>query len=780
MINHYLKVALRNLLKYKVQTVISIIGLAVGFICFSLSMLWMRYEGSFDDFHSKADRIYRVQYIDTTHTDGFTTSTPFPLGQMLKGIFPEIEEATTTQYDGIIMNTPSGINLFKGLAIDSSFCKIFDVSDYIAFPYYHEDSNGTNDRPSKNVPVAITKRMAEKLFSKESAVGKEITGLYGSSLYVTKEIEPWDENTNITFDFLSPAITREEWNVSYTTTYVLVKPNTDIESFNKKLATIDDKTIPYNNKTLTLIPLNKIKTDYQQGNNKVKHDYIQLFALAGLLISLCAFFNYIMLFINRIRMRQKEFSLRKTNGASTLSLLKLLYAEFLIILLLTTLVVCLLMYFILPAYKELSEIHFSNLLIYRQALVYICILSIFVFLISIFPVYYYQRKTLLNTIQKSATGKDNSIFYKICTVLQIIISIGCVFCTCILMLQVKHLSNLDIGFDRHRITQIGLKWKWNFNAMPYADRIESLPTVEAVVGHKSIMILSTSMQRYNISRWEDMKSAGNIKFEIYDVNPQFIDFMGIDIIKGDNFNPDNPDPSLFIINETALKTLGWTHPIGKWINLYEGFDGTVIGVVKDFYISNPEMKTMPMIMRYDNKNTYNIVYRYKEGTKKETERAITEMIKKDIPDAEVEFKYMDDVYDDYFKSESALLKILGITTIVCIIISIFGIYSMVTLICTRRRKEIAIRKVNGASVWSILLSLLKEYILLLAIASIIIFPVGYKIMSTWLEHYPNRITIDWWIYAAIFFATLIIITLSVFAQVWKAANSNPAEVLKSE
>lgn len=775
MIKHYFKIAFRNLSKYRIQTIISIIGLSIGFVCFALSMLWLQYERSFDNFHSKADRIYTVQYINKDREMGVSQIVSYPLAEYLKSNFPEIEEAACTRLGYITIEMNGRPKRFKTLSIDSSFCRIFDLSDkHLSFPHYISFNDGSSTRPSA-VPVAITNRAAREIFGNEDPIGEEIKGFFpgSNSFRIEKMIEAWTKNTNLEFDFLEPITTDDNFFVQMYSMYILLKPDVDVKALSNKLENIESDKFT---EKIKITPLTSYKLEFASGN--VKYGYIRLFALSGLLVACCALFNYLILFINRIKMRKREFALRKTNGASNRGILALLYTEIFTILLSTLILGTFIIYLILPQFKEITRIELPDSNIYIYLLIYTIILIIGIIVLSIVPVYYFQRQTIRSSLQNNTTGIKN-LFYKICILIQLIISIGFIFCTVILMKQINHLNQLDLGFDRKNIALVNLKWQRK-SLLPYVDKVKQIPAITDVLLYRSQATLYVgASQSYNLKSWEGKSDDKEVNFQVMDITSHYIDFFNIRILQGRNFNPEILDKSEMIINESAAKALGWKEPIGKIVTIPYIGDKKIIGVIKDFHYEHPNMPVKPIFFYHTNEFT-SFVYKYEEGKKKETEEAITNIILKDYPKDEVRFTYMEDMYQDFFKSENALLRLLIVTTIVCIIISIFGVYSMVTLICARRRKEIAIRKVNGAGVLTILYNLLKEYLTLLVIASVIAFPVGYIIMSAWIESYTMQTPINWWIYLIIFLGTVLVISMAVFSQVWKASVSNPAEVLKSE
>jgi ABC-type lipoprotein release transport system permease subunit len=211
-----------------------------------------------------------------------------------------------------------------------------------------------------------------------------------------------------------------------------------------------------------------------------------------------------------------------------------------------------------------------------------------------------------------------------------------------------------------------------------------------------------------------------------------------------------------------------------------------IGIARDFYIT-PTTKAKPTTIYYPgSKFIYffrAIAYRYEEGMRRQTEQAVKEWLRKEFPDQgefQINFAYMEDIYEEYFKSERALIKLLSVMTLACILIAVFGVYSLTSLTCQQRRKEIAIRKINGAEVLDSMNIFFKVYLFLLAMAALVAFTAGFLIMKRWMEGYVKQTSMDAWLFVAIFLVVFVVIVISIFSTVWKAASQNPAEVVKSE
>jgi len=759
MLKHYFTVALRNLLKYKPQTIISIIGLAVGFVCFSLSTVWIQYERSFDNFHPKSHRIY--QLFGKTEKEIDSTISPEVIKE-IRTKYPEIENVALLQrgMQPVATNTPTK-NLYIR-SVSKSFFEVFDVS--------------VRDLKEETTPpsIAISDKAAKILFTDQNPTGKDIVSVNNDTYRITDVVKSWPLNTRLEFDMIQ--VSNDEYNSEV---YILVKEGVDIKSLTDKLSSYqyDDNT--YGKTSFEIIPITEVR-QYESNNSTVvlKYDNIKTFVFLGLLIIICAFLNYMMLFINRIRIRKSELALRKVNGASNSSFIMLFGSEFILLLGATLLISVILIQLILPEFKTMSEITLGNTEIYVYGLIYSLILAILVFFISIIPMQYYKTKTLRQIINKQSDTRGKNRFYSASILLQLIIGIGFLFCTVVFIKQVQFIQRKAIGYNYSNVTRADYN-TWNNDAAPLVNKVKSLPNVTDVLLTAYDLTFMRLVSK--ISYWEGQEedTSQSVTASEIHVPSNYFDFYKMILLAGKKPNAEGENPEdVYYINRTAAKSFGWTpeNAIGKKVQ-----DRTVAGVFEDC-IMNPKEEVKPLIARLisaPQRGSY-IYFRYAEGKRKETEESVTQIIQNTYPSEEVSFTNMDEFRTYFFESEEIFLKIMKIATIVCIIISLFGVYSMIQLICTRRRKEIAIRKVNGANIQSILYSLLKEQLILVFIAALIAFPVGYKIMKVWIEGYLKQSEISWWLFALIFIVILILVALTVFTQVWRAANQNPAEVLKSE
>ena len=396
MIHHYFKIAFRNLRKYRTQNMISIIGLAVGFVCFALSAIWIRYEMSYDDFHPKADRIYLVQNhpnkwntqnADSTEISSYAS---FPLVKYLKDNFPEIE-------DICIVNSRIKAQDITVIDVDASFFNIFDLPK--------PPLSGFFERGSIQ-PALITDLKHTEFVKNELKL---------ESQGITKQ---WPANTNIPFQVITPLWT--QFTEEQMTTgrggggfglqaWVLLHKGIDLAVLHKKIDKImvDNSPKPM---SVFLTPIKKLHyTDPSKRlKSEIKFNHILIFSLSGLLVILCALFNHITLYISQMKMRLREFALRKVNGSSNGQIIRLLYLEFLIVLFISLILGSLALTFCIPYFKEYAEIGSSSFSIIGELLIYAFGILLFAFLMGLIPILHFRKRTLqepfnINMLQKTKT-----------------------------------------------------------------------------------------------------------------------------------------------------------------------------------------------------------------------------------------------------------------------------------------------------------------------------------------------------------------------------------------
>ena len=768
MLIHYLKIAFRNLLKYKTQTIVSIASLAIGFTAFSFTMSWIRYEMGYDSHNPDRDRIYMVAKVDEKRAGGLSNLVPDALAEYLKKTFPEVEAATLVRsYPN--MQVKDSLVSIHFLETDTAFFNVFYPDIPVLFPESLPDNGIT----------FITSSGYQTL--KQS-------GLPDSLLINYKLISEKTFHSNVAYDEINirpyklPDERYSPWVYHSKSAFIRVYPGIKIDALQQKLDSVEVVNSMQGLMSYKLIPLKEVHYTIPDAETNIKFNHLRVFAGVALLVILCALFNYVMLFINRIKIRSRELALRKVSGSGTVQLLALLLCEFMLILLLSLFIGGVLTELLFPAFSKLSQIEAAKTYFAREMLLYaiglIIVSGLFVFI----PIRYFMRRSVRENIQpetKRYLGFKNS-FTLISIGLQLLIGVLLIFCTSVFFQQMWLLNRTDIGFNRYNVNQVVMR---ALHDPILLEEVKSIPGIEDAIYFPQAFLPTLSSASTEVSIDKGTPSERIQDFELFNVqSPDFFEFFGIKILQGRTMNEN--ETQVCVINETAKRIIGKENPIGEKLNDH----WTIVGVIPDLHVQSPLLPIKPTLYRTskeagnENMEGQTIAYKYMKDFREKTEQTIEELAgKKDnMPYNRVHFENMEDVYSKYTKSERWLLVLLGVMTAVTILIAVFGIYSMITLACSQRRKEVAIRKVNGAKVKEVLALFFRQYFAVTIAACMVAFPVGVYVMQRWLEQYTRRVSMEWWLFAGVFVLVAAIVFASIIFRVWKAANENPAEVVKSE
>ena len=772
MIQHYFKIAFRNILKYKTQSIISILGLAVGFTCFALANLWIHYEMTYDAYHEGADRMYILCKESVFGVNGYSTSMPYPASTLLKNDFPEVEatcaytrwgQETDVKADGRVVRTCE-------MQADSCFMNMFNISVL----------SGSMDFMYSDEKIALTEDVAMRLFGSVDVLGKEVKN-YNDDTRTVCAILANLNHSNVTSGCWGQGEYFRKWqNDWYNGSFEIIiklRKGTDPIAFQRKLAANETKADPRDPhgvfENIRLIPLDEYHYSSINRYKSFQFYYLILFSVAGALVILCSLFNYLSLFITRMRIRSREIELRKVCGSSIGGVVILLFIEYLYIILLSGILGMALVEMALPAFKKMSGVSGN---IYGESLLYfVGILLLSLLLLVPFAI---RRSHIRNTGNKYMLRKVSIAF-------QLAIGLLVTFCIIVMMKQIYYLTNTDLGWERKNIASINLLYP-DKDFETIADKIKQFScTKEVITGHCCLLPKSSGFSQ-SFKNW-DGKEDGMKSIDMLSLwnCEKIVSFYNLQLLEGEMVKPT--ETNKIMINESAVKALGMSEPIGKKLYL-DNRAWTITGIIKDFHITAPTEPVPPYTLITEDilKNSGfsigkgQILIKFHDGKWKELKNRIDSIFTYEYPEVRYKLYNTEEEYTGYLKSEDALIKLLSFIAIVCMLIAAFGIFSLVTLSCEQRRKEIAVRKVNGAAIKDILLMFVKEYMLLLIIASVIAFPVGYVLMKRWLENYVEQTVISAWIYFAIFGGIMIVIFACIGWRVWQAARQNPAEVIKSE
>ena len=776
MIGHYFKIAWRNLLKYRTQSIISIVGLSIGFTAFVFTLSWIRHENGYDKHNPDAERIYRVFLKDSTQIGGVQKQAPKILAPYLKEHYPEIEAATSIYpyKSDLNLNEKAFVKNIHFLKSDTSFFHVFYPELNINYPAIIP--------PDCRI---LTQNTANKLGLKAEQTGQKIDSL---EMYLLAIVPDQPLHSNVPFDmimFSQPDEYRDLFLHYERYIYIRIKKGVDLSLLAEKLGKMTMVNQIVENVTQTteysckLIPLRELRTVHPDSEVPIRYQQLRLFAGVSLLVILCAFFNYLMLFIHKIRIRQRELVLHKVNGAGDFQLLILFFCEFITLLMIALAIGLSLTELLYPHFIRFSMLDVPQSFFWREALLYGVALLVLSVLFALIPLRYIVRRSIReNILPETYAGRGKERFSRVTITLQLIISSMLIITTTLFFYQYNYLNSDDIGFDRFNINYIYSRPSY----IPI-DEIRKIQGVEDVIRYGGDFLPKgiTRGRAVDISPGSDRSQMFNLhEFNIH--GPEFVEFFDIEMLEGRNIFEGEKEACL--INKTASLLLNSldSSAVKRILNL------PVVGVIADMYIDSPLIPVFPSIYmiptpsqwEYDSEDSKHYVYRYAEGQREATEKEIKRLATEELGVQYIHISNMEETYAEYTKSERYLLILLSVMTGVAILIAVFGAYSIITLACRRRRKEIAIRKVNGATVREIMQLFLREYLLITLVACMVSFPAGVLVMQRWLEQYTRRVSMEWWLFAALLLLMVLLVLSSVLFQVVRAARENPSEVVKSE
>lgn len=787
MIKHCLKIAIRNLVKYKVQSAVSILGLAVGFVCFSLSLYWIHYEMTYDHFRQNADRIYMVRTNDEYTEGKISTRVPYSLAAYLAQHFPDIAVAAPFHLisERISVNDKYQDAVFS--SADSAWMNLMDIRII--------KGNRNFMLPKDNAEIAITEEAAKKWFRTEDPIGKEVKMLRRTKK-ICAIVQAENRHTNFPFDFIgNPELGKTWWYITWSI-LIKVKPDTDIEELESKINAnlpAELKQVTLTRKTgierIILTPLSKLhyakdfRDDKEAG---ITFQYIIYFSIAGILIITCALINYLTLFINRMRVRQREMALRMIHGANIRSLVSLLTVEFLLLLACAVTTGFLLIEICFPSFIELTGIDTAKSSLYGEAFLFIGLISLIILTAIIGLLYILYHRSLHLSLRYNTGRSTGTQLRRGSIVLQLFVCLSFIGCTVLINQQLDYLRHRDLGLK--------IKNRGSFSVMgdmdytPLIRKIKELPMITEVMQPDYYPIVSQLTAIGQFDNWEglDIPIDTPVPVKLFLGKEDFFRFYDITLLAGEWLD-DLSTYEDIIINESLARRMGWSpqEAIGKHI-IQSYITYTIVGVVKDCHYGAPTLpiphtgflvgEQMGLMQR-----SAGILFKYKEGTWNECRKALEHLYQTECsPENILRLNSEEEVYNNYLRSEEMLTRLLSFASLVCILTAMFGIYSLVTLTCEQRRKEIAIRKVNGATVWSILFLFFREYLIMLCIAALFAFPITYVIIKQWILNYVRQVSISPLPFILILIGLALTIIAGISWRVWKAANENPAEVIKNE
>ena len=799
MIKNYLKTAWRNIWKNKVFSAINIIGLSVGMAACIVIMLFVGYEKSFDNFHTKnVYRLNEVQYVGDQGASQKVGLSMFPMGPTLKAEFPEIRNFTRVHWDTKYQLTQTEKRIFvpQVFFVDSTFLQMFD------FKLVRGDRNTALLKPHS---ALITEETAKKLFGDADPIGKRIThyGYDTTAFEVTGVLANVPKNSQLQFDALFSFSTiinpdmSKNWGGNWLDTFFELVPGTNTATMEKKFPAYLVEHLGKNGPKfmkLFVLPLKDIHANaadigldyinYQKFDKKSTN----LFAIIALIVLVIACVNFINLSTARSAERAKEVGIRKSIGAYRFQLAIQFLGETVIIALLALLFAVVMVELSLPYINGLSERQISFNLFGNLGLLSAVVggAALIGVISGIYPAIYLSSfqasRVLKGSIQ---VGKNKGALRNVLVVTQFASAIFLMIATVFVLRQLSYMQRQDPGYNRDQIVNIPLDGVTTKKYDLFRTELLGSTLVSGVTASQDI--LGSHLDQTGVNFKPSFGPAEQLGTTLLVVDTNYLSLYKIKMAVGKNFFGDKvPDGRQYIVNEALAKELLKDHPkfpMSRLLGAQFGFDslGTIIGVAKNFNFNSLQYKIEPMFMvRARNYGFRDISVKINGSNTAAALAFIKSKWDSVYPDYPFEYQFLDDHFNEVYKADNQVSQIVGILAGLAIFISCLGLFGLASHSAERRVKEIGVRKVLGASVQNITLMLSGNFLKLVLIANLIAWPLAWYGVHRWLQTFAYRIDIQWWIFLIAGLVSILIAFGTVSFQSIKAAIANPVESLRSE
>ncbi|NID09647.1 ABC transporter permease [Fibrivirga algicola] len=788
MLRNYIRTAWRNLFKNTFYSLINITGLTVGLSVGILILLWVQDELSFDRFHKQATSIYRLEnWAGTGSSRQIWTTTVAPIAGFAKREVPEVKDAVRLARNyayTLLKHQDKVFTEEHSFFTDPTFFSVFDF-------------NLIQGNPAKPFPdnnsVVLTETTAKRYFGDANPIGKVLTANGKVSFTVSGVIRDLPKNSSITGDLFLPIsllftdmyaskpggkTADSDFSQFMYDTYLLIPQSASIASVTDKLRTIHLRNKPDDTDlTYLLQPLPSMHL-YRADGSEGGIETIRMFAIVALLILVIACINYVNLSTARSMLRSKEVSMRKIVGAARSQLFTQFLVETALLFALATVLGLGLMAGLLPLYNQLSgKALVLDVTSYQIWLVIGLTIAGTLVASSIYPAVLLSSFEPLKALKGKVSNRlSEASFRKALVVVQFAVSVMLIAGTFIISNQLQYIRSKELGYDKTHVFAFFMRDMTKQYDVLKADLL-SQPGVAGVT-RSNANIVDNGMQTGD-NAWDGKQAGETMMMRPMAIDKDFIPFFNMKLEQGANFTGAVADSLHFILNETAVKAARIKNPIGKRFRLWK-HDGTIIGVVKDFHFASMRQKIEPAVFYYNNKDAGSM---YVKTTGKDAAQAIATVErawKQYNGDYTFEYSFLDEVFNNLYKSEQRTGLLFTIFASIAILISCLGLFGLAAFTAQVRTREIGVRKVLGASVGSVIQLLAKDFIQLVIIAIVIAVPVAWWAMNLWLQDFAYRIEIRWWMFALAGTLSLVIALFTISFQSIKAALSDPVKSLRSE
>ena len=788
-----LKIALRNIFRYKVFSAINMLGLALGIACCMIIALYVWNEKSMDDFHTKGERIYRITEKQNQAGAIYNVAvTPGPLVPVIIKELPQIEDAMRMgKWSGLIRTDERAFEENNLLYTDNSIFNIFD------FTLLKGNFQTALSDPKD---IVITERIAIKYFgagwsSDPQLLGKKLSlnDQYDFSIAgVVKDPTP---SSSIQFDILLP-ITQlfatdewsNKWNSNNYHTYLLMKQGTDMASFSKVL---EKRLSLYQEDSTTLLQLQPLRDQYLLSDFDFGTDwgprgnimYVKILAGVGILLLIIAAFNFINLSTARASRRGMETGVRKVNGASRNQIIRQYLTESVAMAFISAIIAIIFIQLAKPYISYLTAntftIQFQHPAFWVTLIVLVLLLGC---LAGFYPAWILSSFNPVKAMGGITHEKGKKPFLQWLVVIQFVICIGLMMSTVVMFNQLKYMQQKDLGFTKDSIVMVDLKGDLRKKSLTFKN---DLLQQKSITGATAATMSLVKVDNSGYVEWEGMSPDDKFLITQSNIDNDFIPTLGIELVKGNNFNvkhyPDTVQME-YLVNEAAVQRMGYTpeNAIGKKLNFW-GMPGVIIGVVKNFHFKPLSSGIEPFIFRYQpDQFFFNMFVQIDCSQISSALASIEKSYRKLDKDTPCEIRFLDDSIQQTYMADKRLADLVLLFGLLTLIVGSMGLFGLTVFATEQRVKEIGIRKVLGAGIAQITFLLSKDFVRLVTLSLLIAIPLAWYATSQWLQQFSFRIHPQWWLYASGGLAVMLLAIATISFQAIKAAKANPADSLRNE
>lgn len=788
MLQNYFKIAIRSLIKNSTYSFINVGGLAVGLASSILILLWVADEYSYDGFHENYGSIYKL-YQSQQWAQGIGTgpSMPYPMKDAILQKSSQIKSIVMTNWGEGNMLQAGEKRLNKlGLCASEDFFKMF------SFNMTKGDPATALNNPNS---IVLTQSTAKAFFGDEDPINQLIKIDNDQELKVTGVIDDVrGRPTEFVFDYVLPFSyyestqpwvkrSKDNWNNNSFLMYVQLQPGateTEVNASIKDLIKENNEKAP--TAVLFLHPMSKWRLYSNFENGKIAGgmiDYVQLFTAIAVLVLIIACINFMNLATARSESRAREVGIRKSVGSRRKELILQFIGESVLVTFIAFVLAIVLVELALPAYNQLVnksiDVDYTNPVVWGISLSIVLVLGIFS---GSYPAFYLSSFQPVKVLKgKIKLGKGASTPRQVLVTLQFGFSIFLIIGTLIVYQQIMHVKNRDMGYDRENLIQIWTNNELENNFQTVRESLVQTGAVKSVCKSNSPI---TSIFSNNEVKWVGMPDQ-RVGFSTIATEYDYTETMGIKMIEGRDFSRDfKSDSSAVIVNQAAVDFMGMKDPIGQKIT-YNNQELTIIGVIPDIVMASPYQPVEPMTLIFSPYWSSTITVRLNQTADvKGAIEKVEQVFKKHNPNYPFEYRFVNADFDKKFASINLISRLAAIFAGLAIVITCLGLLGLAAFTAEQRTKEVGIRKVLGASVSSIVVLISKDFSKLVLIAFLFSAPLGWWFLSNFLERYPYRVEVQWWILLSAGMMAFVLAILIVSTQALRAAVSNPVNSLRSE